>query len=165
MRRSRSALAVLALAGVAALFGCKDTPITTQQKTVIYQNVEDWTNKRILTITSNQYYLDRKQKEVGPKVEEFVNGGEHNVLSVKTFYSNAYLTSAEIQYSIADDYDNRTLRVEFIHSDQYYLDRKQKEVGPRLDEIVNSGQRNIKDVNTVMLEGYLVAAEVYYTDE
>lgn len=160
----KKTLASLVLLGALTLSSCDDTT-TTQQKTVVCQTVEDGTNLRAEVITSNKHYWNDKQDEVRAKIEEIVNGGKFNVTSVKTFYSDAYLTSAEIKYSVADDCNNQNLRVIFIHSNKHYWNEKQDEVKPKLDEIVNSGIYNIQDVNTIMLSGYLVAAEVYYHDK
>jgi len=167
MRKSTSTLAALALAGATVIFGCENNTANTitQKKTFVRRNIEDGANRRVLAITSDQHYWNRKQAEVRSKVERFVNGGEHNVLSVKTFYSDAFLTSAEIQYGAGDDCNNQNLRIEFIHSDERYWNRKQAEIKPRLLEFINSGQRDVRDVNMVKLKGCLVAAEVYYAVE
>jgi len=159
MGKIRNGLAALALTGAILTSGCDNTT-TTQTKNVVCQTVEDGTNLRVMTVNSGEHYWNRKQEEIRPKVEEVVNSGEHNVVSVKTFYSDAYLTSAEIKYSVGEDC-NKNLRVIFIHSNEHYWNRKQEEVKPRLDRIVNSGELDIQEVNT-MLEGYLVAAEVYH---
>jgi len=155
-------LLVISILGL-ILFGC-DNPTSTQQKIVVCQSVEDGTNIRIMTITSNKYSWISKQGEVKPNVEKIVNGGQYNVVSVKTFYSDEYLTSAEIKYSIAEDCENQNFRVIFIHSKKYSWITKQGEIKPKLEDVVNSGKYDIQDVNTIMLEGYLVAAEVFYRE-
>ena len=168
MGKIKNTLTALTLGGAITFSGCNnDQTIDQQQKTVICQKIEDGKNLRVILITSDKYYLSEKEKEVRPKVEDIVNSGEYNVASVKTFYSEGYLASAEVDYNIdiAKDCNNKTLRVIFILSNRYYLSEKEKDVKPQLDEIVNSGKYNIQDVNTTVLKGYLVAAEVYYHEK
>lgn len=159
--RKTNILGALTLAGIVAFSGCDNTT-TTQQKSVVCQDISQGQNIRIMTVTSDKHYWSKKEIDIKAKVEEVVNGGKYNVISVKTFYSNAYLTSAEIKYNVGEPCDNRKLQVMFVNSNQFYLYRKQNEVKPKLDELVNSGKYNIKDVNTIMLKGYLVAAEIYH---
>lgn len=144
--------------------GCGDTT-TTQQKQVVCYTIEDGTSIRIMTINSLQRYWGNKQEEVVSTLDSIINSGEHNIISVKTFYSDAYLTSAELKYSVAEECDNRNLRIKFIHSPQLYWGNKQDEIKPALDSIVNGGTYDVFDVNTIMLKGYLVAAEVYYYEQ
>ena len=134
-------------------------------KNVVCQTIENGRDLRTIIVTSNQHFWDEKQKEVRNAVDSLVNGGQYNVVSVKTCYSDEYLTSAEIQYNVANDCNNKNLRVEFIYSDEHFWDLKQKEIKPRLEQIVNSGQYDIQETNTIMLKGYLVAAEVYYREK
>ena len=164
MGRIRNGLTTLLLTGALLIPGCENTT-TTQQKNVVCQEVESGKDLRVISIVSNQHYWNEKQPEVRAKVEEIVNGGEYNVVSVKTFYSDAYLTSAEVKYSVGEDCDDRDLRVIFVHSDKYYWNERQEGVKPRLDELVNSGTLDIQDVNSIMLKGYLVAAEVYHWED
>ena len=163
MGKIKNTLTVLALTGAIASTGCENTT-TTQQKNVVCKVIEDGTNLRILPVTSNKSYWGDKQNEVRKEVERIVNSGEYNVVSVKTSYSDAYLTSAEIKYSISRECDNKDLRIIFLHSNKSYWGDKQNEVKPKLENIVNSGKYDIQDVNTIMLKGYLVAAEVYYRE-
>ena len=161
MEKIKNTLATLVLGGALAIFGC-DTTTTTQQKNVVCQTIEDGKNVRIMAVTSDKHYWNNKQEEIREELEKVINGDEYNIISVKTAYSDAYLTSAEVRYNIAEDCDNKRLRVIFVHSDKYYWSQKQEEVKPRLETLVNNGNHNIQDINSIMLKGYLVAAEVYY---
>lgn len=155
-------VAIFCVFALVAFSGCGDNTTTTQQKQVVCQTIDDGTSLRIMTISSPRYYWNEKQEDVVAKLDSVVNSGNYNVVSVKTFYSDAYLTSAEVKYSIAEDCDNRNIRIKFLQSPHYYWNEKQEDVKPLLDSIVNGGTYDIFDVNTVMLQGYLVAAEVYY---
>jgi len=160
-RISFSVFLAVVLFSASLFFGCSDTT-TTQQKLVVCQNVQDGTSMRIITITSSRRYYSEKQEDVVATLDSILSSKTFNIVSVKTFYSDTYLTSAEVKYSTAQDCDNTGLQAMFILSEKRYYNEKQDEIKPRLDAIVNSGKYNIKDVNTIMLQGYLVAAEVYY---
>lgn len=148
------------LAVLALLVGCGAYPETTHTVKVAESKTD--ANTRILTITSSNFRFDAKEKEVRPKLEKAVNSGQYNIITVKTAYTNGYLTSADITYdSSGPDAGNNT-RILLIKSDKYRYDAQQKEVEPKLREITGSGKYNIIGIETVYVQGYLVAAEVYY---
>ncbi len=166
MGKIKNTLAALVLGGALAFSGCGQDTITTQQKNVFCQTIKDGKNVRIMTITSDKNHWNNQQKEIREKLENVINRGGYNIISVKTAYSDVYLTLAEVKYSVAEDEDcdNTRLRVIFIHSDKNHLNNIQEEINPRLEAIVNSGKYNIQEVNSIRVEGYLVAAEVYFKD-
>ena len=161
MRKIKNILNVLALSGTIAFYGCDKTN-TAQQKDLVCKIYPDGENMRVMAIKNNKFFLDEKQEKVKAKIEDLVNGGKYNVVSVKTFYSKEHLTSALVTYNIDKNYNGPGLRVIFISSDKDYWDQKEKEVKPKLHSIVNSGEYDIKDIKTIFLSGYLVSAEVYY---
>ena len=93
MEKIKNTLATLVLGGALATFGC-DTTTTTQQKNVVCQTIEDGKNVRIMAVTSDKHYWNNKQEEIREELEKVINGDEYNIISVKTAYSDAYLTSA-----------------------------------------------------------------------
>lgn len=158
----KNTLGALALTGALSLAGCGTDTVTTQQKATVCDVVENGRNIRVMPITSNKHYRDKKQEEVRKNLEEVVNGGKYNIISIKTFYSDQFLTSAEVKYSVDNDCGNPNLRVIFVHSNKHYWDKKQEEIKSSLDSLVNRGNLDVEEVNTIMLKGYLVAAEIYY---
>lgn len=158
----RNIAVVFVLLGVGlVLAGCgADYPESTQT----FQTTEAAVgpNIRLLPITSEKYYFADKEKEIRARLETEVNGGQRNIVAVKTSYSSGYLTSGEITYDASDTGAGNNLRVLFIYSDKYYWDDKMKEVQPKLNEIVNSGKYDVVKIQTVYTSGRLLAAEVYY---
>jgi len=152
---------LLGLAVGGSLAGCDRSFTSTQHETIFCQEIEDGRNLRILQITSDKYSWDQKQDEIGPELERVVNSGEYDIISVKTSYSDAYLTSAEVQYSLSGEC-GRAPKIMLIQSDEYSWDQKQDEIGPELERVVNSGEYDVLEINTVPLQGYLTAAEVYH---
>lgn len=135
------------------------------EKFVVCQTIEHGTNLRIKIVTSGQSQWPRQRREVVKELNQIINSGDYNIVSVKTSYSNTFLTSAEVKYSVVKDSKHQNLRIKFFHSQSDQLSVIEKEIKPKLDEFVNSGNYNIQEVNSIMSEGYLVAAEVYYYEE
>ena len=164
--RIRQAVLPVVLLGLAFLVaGCNENhPESTQALEVTTQPVSG-SNMRLLLLTSAEYYFDRKQSEVRPKLETTINGGEYNIIAVKTSYSSGYLTAAEITYDASGHGDGNNMRVMFIQSNEYYWNKKAAEIKPQLDEVVNSGKYDIAKINTTYAQGYLLAAEVYYREK
>lgn len=157
---------ILFLALLIIVAGCcdKNHPESTQTFEVTTQPVSG-SNMRLLSITSTEYYFNKKQNEVRPKLETTVNGGEYNIIAVKTSYSSGYLTAAEIAYDASGQGSGNNIRVMFIQSDEYYWSKKAADIKPRLDAVVNSGKYDIAKINTTYAQGYLLAAEVYYREK
>lgn len=153
-------IAILVLLGVGlVLVGC-EYPESTQT----FQTAEAvaGSNIRLLTITSEKYYFADKEKEIRARLGAEINGGQRNIVAVKTSYSSGYLTSSEITYDASSTGVGNNLRVLFIYSDKYYWNNRMKEVQARLNEIVDSGKYDVVKIQTVYTDGYLLAAEVYY---
>ncbi len=159
---------VFSIAFLVILFfvaGCDENyPESTQTFEVTTQPVSG-NNLRLLSITSGEYYLTKKEAEVRPKLETAINGGEYNVASVKTSYSSGYLTAAEVTYDASGRGDGNGLRMLFIQSDQRFWDMKAAEIKPKLDAMVNSGKYDIVKIQTTYVEDYLLTAEVYYREK
>jgi len=125
---------------------------------------------RILLVSSDEYLLEKRAKEISRELSEVINGGEYNVLYVKTLYSNEHLTSAEIGYDVSSPGRGNGLRVLLINSNKFSNNKRlswehqDKEVRAELHKVVNSGTYYIARVHTIYLKGYLIAAEVYYWD-
>ncbi|MDD4900910.1 MAG: hypothetical protein PHS62_02230 [Patescibacteria group bacterium] len=162
----RQAVFPIALLGLLLFVaGCdKNYPESAQTLEVSTQPVSG-SNIRLLLITSGKYYFDQKQNELRPKLEATVNGGEYNIISVKTSYSSGYLTAAEVTYNTSGRGDGNNLRVLFIQSDKYHWDQKAADIKPRLDAMVNSGKYDVVKIQTTYAQGYLLAAEVYYREK
>ncbi|MDO8569574.1 MAG: hypothetical protein Q7R89_02235 [bacterium] len=162
----RQVMLPVALLGVLFFVaGCEENhPESTQAFEVSTQPVSG-SNIRLLSITSTKYQFNEKQNEVRPKLEATVNGGEHNIVSVKTLYSSGYLTAAEVTYNASGRGSGNGLRVLFIQSDKYRWDEKAADVKPRLDLMVNSGKYDVVKIQTTYAQGYLLAAEVYYREK
>ena len=145
--------------------GCNENnPESTQTLEVSTQPVSG-SNLRLLLITSTKYNFIRKQNEVRPKLETTVNGGEYNIVSVKTLYSSGYLTAAEVTYDASGRGDGNSLRVLFIQSDKYDWYAKAADVKPRLDAMVNGGKYDVVKIQTTYTKGHLLAAEMYYREK
>jgi len=141
----------------------------TQQNQVVFQTIKDDTSLRAITVTSSQdYYTDKwrsKRTYVITELNRIISSGKYNIVSIITNYNVPYLTSAIVKYSIAPDCEKRKLRALYLFSNRKFIDQKEEEVKPQLDAIINSGKYNIIDFKTVMLKGFLVAAEVYYYEK
>ena len=165
MRIRQVALSIALFGLLFIVAGCDENhPESTQTLEVTTQPVSG-SSIRLLSITSTKYYFNEKQNEVRPKLEATVNGGEYNIASVKTSYSSGYLTAAEITYDASGRGDGNGLRVLFIQSDKYYWNEKAADIKPRLDAMVNSGKYDVVKINTTYVQGYLLAAEVYYREK
>jgi len=163
----RQAVFLVALLGLLLFFaGCSTNsyPESTQTFEVGAQPVNG-SGIRILSITSDRYYFDDMQDEVRPRFETMVNGGQYNIISVKTSYSSGYLTAAEITYNADSRGEGNNLRVLFIQSDKGTWDQKSADIKPRLDAVVNSGKYDIVKIQTTYQRGYLLAVEVYYQQQ
>jgi len=135
------------------------------------QNVEEvvttnfnTTNSSVSTIstiilTSDEYYLDTKQKEISQELMTKINSGELDITKVQTFYYKGYLVGSQIDY-ITKSNKGSKLRVKLILSDEYYLDTKQKEISQNFAESQNN--TDIFQTQTIYRKGYLVAAEIWY---
>jgi len=165
MKIRQAVFPVVLLGLLFVVAGCNENyPESTQTFEVTTQPVNG-SNLRMLSITSTEHYFDKKQNEVRSKLETMVNGGECNIISVKTLYSSGYLTAAEVTCDASGRGDGNNIRVMFIQSDKYYWDRKAADIKPRLDAVVNSGKYDIVKINTTYAQGYLLAAEVYYREK
>ncbi len=144
---------------------CNDTHNESTETTeVSNQCINDSTagNLHIMSFTSDKRYFNEKQEEICPKLDSVINSGKYNITSVKTSYSEGYLTSADILYVDSCWGEGNNLRVVFVHSNEYYWGKKEAELKPRLDSVVNRGGLNVVKVQTTRLQGRLLAAEVYY---
>jgi hypothetical protein len=145
--------------------GCHENhPESTQTLKMTTQPMNG-SNTRLLSITSTEYFLDKKQNDVRTKLEATINGGKYNIIAVKTLYSSGYLTAAEVTYNVSGRGDGNNIRVMFIQSDEHYWDRKAADIKHRLNAVVNSGKYDIIKINTTYAEGYLIAAEIYYREK
>lgn len=122
-------------------------------------------NIRLLLITSSEYYADKKQDELHLKLEATVNGGEYNIISIKTSYSSGYLAAIEVTYDASDRGDGNNLRVLFIQSDKFGWDDKAADIKSRLGAMVDSGKYDVVKIQTTYVKGYLFAAEMYYREK
>ncbi len=57
------------------------------------------------------------------------------------------------------------VRVMILKSELGYLSSQSQEVGEALTYVLNSGKLNILKVQTTYVNGYLLAAEIYYTEK
>lgn len=147
------------------LSGCSDSHIETSQAVTVGDQTLG-SSSRIITISSERYYLVEKDKDITPKLLNIVNGGKYNIAKVQTNYTDGYLTSAEIYYNTQPPTTaGNQLRVLVLHSDKYYLQEKDQEIRPKFDKTMNSGLLDIVDVVTVYKSGYLLAAEIYYREK
>jgi hypothetical protein len=144
--------------------GCYEEVIKSSQEATVCQFSENGKNLKVLLISSNKYYWCDKQQEIIPIFDSAVNSGIYNIVEIKTYYSSSYLTAAEILYTTdsIDCRNNKSLKMILLTSNEYYWSEKDAEIRPKFDKIINSGTYNIKTTNTVILDGYLVAAEIYY---
>ena len=163
--KTKKALFLVVLFCVFFISACEENiPEFTQILEVSTQPVSG-SSVRLLSITSSKHYLNQKQNEVRPKLKVIINGGEHNITSVKTLYSSGYLTAAEVTYDASSRGDGNNMRVMFIHSNKNYWNQRAADIKPRLDKVINSGKYNIVKINTTYAQGYLLAAEVYYREK
>lgn len=145
--------------------GCDENfPESTQTLEVTTQPISG-SSMRLLSITSTEYYLSKKQDDVCPRLETMINSGDYNIIAIKTSYSSGYLAAAEVTYNTSRRGDGNNIRVMFIQSDEYYREKKAADVKSRLDVVVNSGKYDIMKINTTYVQGYLLAAEVYYREK
>jgi len=140
--------------------GCGDTVQNTQ--TFEFVTASAGADTRFIPITSGEYYYDKKEAEVSAGFAETVNGGNYNVNTITTSYSNGRLTAAEITYDSSSRGEGNRLRVLLVQSDEYYYYKREAEVRPKVEEIVNSGAYDIEKVHNIYVEGRLIAAEIYY---
>ncbi|MFA6430607.1 MAG: hypothetical protein WC229_03235 [Candidatus Paceibacterota bacterium] len=145
--------------------GCDENLCESMQTLEVSTQPVNGTNLRLLSITSTEFYVNKKQNEICDKLKTAVNGGEYNITSVKTSYSSGYLTAAEVTYDASSRGDGNSLRVLFIQSDKYYWNEKTDDIKPKLDAIVNSGEYDVVKIQTTYAQGYLLAAEVYYREK
>lgn len=111
--------------------------------------------------TSPKYYFDEKQKEVTQILSNFVNSGDNDVVSVKTSYSNGYLTAGQADYAQEKQGKGNKIRINLVQSGEYYWDNRDKDVKKKLNDVLKNTQ-NVHKVNTIFGNGYLLAAEVWY---
>src|ERR1051325_7070395 len=52
-------------------------------------------------IQSQSIYYDEIETEVESRLSNFINSGNHNIISVKTFYKDGHLVMAEVRYDVA----------------------------------------------------------------
>lgn len=165
MKINQAVFLVILLGALFFVAGCDmNYPESMQALEISTQSIHGG-DIRLLSITSTKYYFNEKQNEVRPKFEATVNSGEYNIVSVKTSYSSGYLTAAEVIHDVSDRGDGNNLRVLLIQSDKYYWNEKAADINPRLDAIVNSGKYDIIKIQTTYVQGYLLAAEVYYQEK
>lgn len=130
-------------------------------------------NIRSLRITSEkttcygyydyQYYgYEEREKEVRSQLESEINGGQWNIVAVKTSYASGYLLNAEIIHDASGAGEGNKLRVMFIFSDKLFWHEKMREIEGALNEVTGSGMYDILKVQKVFTRGYLLAAEVYH---
>lgn len=130
-------------------------------------------NIRLLPIASEKSYCygyyeyeyygyEEKEREVRARLEAEINGGQRNIVAVKTSYSSGYLLDGEITYDAGGAGEGNNLRVLFVYSGKFYWHEKMKEIESRLNEIMDSGKYDVVKIRKVYTSGYMVAAEVYY---
>lgn len=141
---------------------CVGCDTVQETRTLELVSVSAGADTRLISITSDEHYIDRKEAEVGAGFAETVNGGDYNINTATTSYTNGRLTAAEITYDSSGRGEGNRLRVLLIQSDEHHYYNREVEVKPKVEEVVNSGTYDIEKVHDVYASGYLVAAEIYY---
>ena len=134
------------------------------------QTIEDGTNIRITTITSEKRWLVDRQEHITKQLEQMINSGKYNVVSINTTYTYGYLDCAVVNYNQVEDGEGRNLRVKLLHGQCTGESTRnwaaiQTSIELELDTFVNSGKYNIDDIKKILRSGKIVAAEVYYYEE
>lgn len=150
-------LTALSFSAILAISGCARFQSSNNQF-VLCPTTDNYVK---FPVISKWHLMPNKQKDLKPKLEGFINSGDHNIVSVQTTYTDAYLTSAEITYSLDNDCKGNNLRVALIHSNKRFWHTKQNDVRPRLEKMI-TGDYDILDIKEIRIKKYLVAAEVYY---
>ncbi|KKT34926.1 MAG: hypothetical protein UW23_C0026G0011 [Candidatus Collierbacteria bacterium GW2011_GWA1_44_12] len=164
MKNKFPALFLIVLS-VTLLTACSDPYPESSQVIEINDTALEGKSIRILRISPDERYIDVKQNLIVPELVDTINSGELNIISVKTGYTGAFLTSADITYDNSGPGKGNALRIKLLILETRYIDVRDKELSPQLDEFVNSGQYDIVKIQTTYVEGYLVAAEIYYYEE
>ena len=125
MNRFTKYLAIGTLLATSIMAGCDTNTRITQQEYIAHKTITQGKNLRIKTIGSRKHYWIQKQKEIIPQIRDMINKGQYEIVSIKTCYSDSYLTSAAIQYKIGQPTNPKKLRVRFIQSDKHYWKQKQ----------------------------------------
>jgi len=74
-------------------------PTSTATSPVLSNGSNSAQNLKLYMISSDCDYNFDKEKEIRPKLENFVNSGDHEIVKVNTVYSRAgYLIRAEVYY-------------------------------------------------------------------
>lgn len=166
MKTTRLMFPVLLGCLVLSVAACDESyPESEQTVEVVSPQPVESRDLRLISITTEEYYLDKKEAEVTPRLEAVVNFGEYNVFSMKTSYTNGRLVGADVTYDASGPGLSNDLRVKLFQSGEYYLDKRSAEVQSLLDEFLASGRLDgfkVLKVNTVRQKGYLLAAEVWY---
>jgi hypothetical protein len=165
MKVRRVVLSIILVGILLAVVGCENYFVQHTQISKVSIQPTAGNTLRTLTTKSNRYYPVDGQLDVQRDFEEIANSGEYNLVSVKTTYAGMCLAMAEIVYDASTRGDGNNVRVMFIFSNKYFIDQKDKEIRPRLGEIVGSENYDIVKVSTPHVKGYWIAAEVYYREK
>ncbi len=161
-------LAVLALSAAVCILvvGCNNEQQV--ENTVVATPVQapTATNGQFKTVeskmfSSEKFYHNEKEAEILEALSKFVNSGDYNIVQVSTTYSNAYLTSAQVDYLPNAKGVGNKARVKFLTPKAFYWTERQKELQVLKE---NNTQKSFK-TQTVVLQGFQVASEVWYYEE
>jgi hypothetical protein len=154
----------LALAAVFcfALVGCDEKINNTVVVTPVQQQptAADGSFKTTASrlVSSKEFYLDKKEVDVLKQLNDVINSGSYNIVQVTTTYSNAYLTSAQVDYVPDEKGIGNTVRVKFLTPTKFYWSERDLEV-KKMKEAQNPPSFKVQ---TLVLQGYSVNGELWY---
>jgi hypothetical protein len=146
------------------LSGCTDEQVhnTTINTLVQKQPVAaDGSFKTVSSkvVSSEEFYLAKKEPDVLMQLNTLVNSGSYNIVQVTTTYSNAYLTSAQVDYVPNEKGIGNKVRVKFLTPTKYYWSERDLEVKEYQQRTSNLSTFKVQ---SVVLQGYLVNGELWY---
>ncbi len=161
----RIAALALSVALCVMVVGCNNEQIASTVVTTPVQ-APTATNGQFKTVesklfSSEKFYHNEKEAEILEALSKFVNSGEHNIVQVSTTYSNAYLTSAQVDYLPNEKGVGNKARVKFLTPKAYYWTERQTE----LQALKNANTQQSFKIQTVVLQGFQVAGEIWYYEE
>lgn len=115
--------------------------------------------------TSTKETLRDRQEDVRTRMEQFINGGQHNIVSVETAYRAGFLESGDVYYIDKNPREGNKLRIMFVHSDNHPIELKAQAVQAELDAVKESGKYDIVRITPKYLYGYMIAAEIIYREK
>jgi len=84
------------------------------------------------------------------------------VQRIETEYVDWYLISATVYFVETTEEDD--IGMTMIMSDEKYYRTKHNDVTQQFEEFMNANEKEIIEINKVILEGHLVRVEIYYTE-